>query len=174
MPLADYHPAIRPYTGLIEWAVNNGLTATQTRDTLKATLDQEGVSLPFSAYPSVFAWYRNFKGVQTRAAGIAAQIEQVRQSGQDQAISANNIGPAPWGPALSEWSANQRLRALVPWSVETPLGREGGYFPIDFGAGRLQTIGQLLEEAQTRAGTSGTDSPPMDAELGDDIQVLWF
>lgn len=172
MPLADYHPDIRPYTGLIEWAVNNGLTATQTRDTLKATLDQEGVVLPFSAYPSVFAWYRDFKGVQVRAQRVADQISSYRQSGLDQAIEARNIGSAPWGPSESEWAGSGRLRALVPWSVDTPTGRVGAYFPIDFGAGRLQTIAQLLDEAELRRDTSGTGSPPLDAELGDDIAIL--
>lgn len=173
MPWSDFSNDVRQLQGMVSAAVRGGLNSFETVQYLGESARAAGLKFGFETYTSVSKLWAVENRIYRGAQELQAAWRDVERTGIDQGITGRMINPAPWSPSLTDWNLNQRVGAKMQYTVDTPEGPMTRWWTQNYRTDQLQTVGQLMEDAQLRIDTSGTESPPTEATLTGYAELIW-
>ena len=171
MPWSDYHPSVKQFAGLVSEAAEARIGTAQTNAFLKLAADAAGIATQFATFTSVPRLYRDFLKGTFAVDEFRGALDTFQRTGQDQGITGSMIAALPWSPGDAEWNLSQRVTARVEYQVSSPFGPIKSWFSLSYTLPQLTTVGSLHNDAQQVVDSSGTESPPLDAQLTGNTQL---
>jgi hypothetical protein len=171
MPWSDYSPDVRPFSGLIQWAAQQGFTSSQTLATIAENARGAGLSLSFQGYQDAVKLFSQYRTDMRASDQLAVSQQIYEQLGQDQAITADHYSFMPWSQDQGSFNLNPQLSVRWQYQEQTPEGTRTGWFTIPYNLSELNSVGQLQADAQAQldAAPEGTWSP--DASLTGQVHI---